>query len=407
MDAAVLLSKPDFDRRRARGHPMQLIKDTLQLRCLCAFGGWFADLDIAWLREGLWEDPADWAQASAGVLRRSQGSLRVVVPGDPSCPALPSPAALFFSQLEREGDAFAKQGAKRFTFGDRLASLNLGLVWGARGALVLEEASKRLAEVEVDMDRQWASAVARAKPRLCRDWLANQLALQELLVGRSDARLADPAVAFPFPRVLLRCPFDRDTQHGIRVAPVHIATAQSAAVCLWTGVWSPPLSAQILNLSQQARRAQSEVAGEAGHGASCGAPFGASATSSGSLPAPQQAVELLVETLSVLQRGGLAAFQMAGADLVLAHTALASALGLACQSMPHGFAGGRWGAQPMAYGFLCLAAKLHWPRVDEANGLGSLAFVWESWGALLQVLPDDRQQVRAWCETVCISGPAA
>jgi hypothetical protein len=333
--------------------------------------------------------------------------LRVVVPGDPSWPVVPSPEALFFSQLEREGDAFAKQGDKRFTFGDRLASLNLGLAWGARGALVLREASQRLAEVQVEMDRQWASEAARAKPRLCRDWLANQLAVQELLVGRRDARLADPAVAFPFPRVLLRCPIERDTQHGIRVFPVHIATAQSAAVCLWTGVWSPTLSAQILSLSQQARRAQSEAAGEAGHGESCGAPRVAGAASSRSPTAPQQAVQLLVETLSVLQRAGLAAFQLAGADVVLAHMAIASALGLASRSMPRGFARCRWGAQPMAYGFLCLAAKMHWPRVDEANGLGSMAYVWEAWGVLLEVPPDDRQQVRAWCETVCMSGPAA
>jgi len=56
----------------------------------------------------------------------------------------------------------------------------------------------------------------------------------------------------------------------------------------------------------------------------------------------------------------------------------------------------------MAYGCLCLAAKMHWQKDTGANGLACQAFLWESWGEALQIAIGDRQGVRQRCEVACL-----
>ena len=83
-DASLLLSAGFFGDRRREGYPIPLLKDLIQFKALYAFGGWFADLDIAYLRDGgMWRAPVVWAETHAGRSVAGRGkSLRLVLPGE-------------------------------------------------------------------------------------------------------------------------------------------------------------------------------------------------------------------------------------------------------------------------------------------------------------------------------------
>ena len=68
-----------------------------------AFGGWFADLDIAYLRDGgMWRGPVVWAETHVGrsVTGRGRG-LRLVLPGSAGLSPDGEVDARFFAEPER------------------------------------------------------------------------------------------------------------------------------------------------------------------------------------------------------------------------------------------------------------------------------------------------------------------
>ena len=66
VDASRIVPIDKFDKLRAQGYPIQLLKELIQFGILQVFGGWFADLDIVLVRDGMWEDPAGWAFQHGG-----------------------------------------------------------------------------------------------------------------------------------------------------------------------------------------------------------------------------------------------------------------------------------------------------------------------------------------------------
>ena len=113
---------------------------------------------------------------------------------------------------------------------------------------------------------------------------------------------------------------------------------------------------------------------------------------------------MLLQVVGILHRQGFEAFSQAGADLVLAHMCVSSAIGFAsaCDTEPP--ARLRLSAPTVAYGFLCLAAKMHWPEDTLANGLARRALVRQWWGELLKVPPAHRPIARQWCEASSLMG---
>ena len=417
MDASVLLPTQEAIRRYTGGQPVQLVKDDLQFRILHAFGGWYADLDLVWLRHGMWEAPAEWAAEHAGVLRSSPPQAgRVHMPGEPGCPAGPPAAALFFLQAERAGDAYTKSAEKIVTLGDRSCDINLGLVWGVAGARVFELVLEKFAELDAAAAAAWERDSHAGNPRYTREWLQHQLATVKVLRGRVDARMAPPHVAYPMPRALRKCPERPATMWGMRVSPVGSATAQSAAVCLWSSVWPDELAGEVLRLAQAAVAREAATPRRKAHGASCGegrsggpasssSAGGAAAAGATEAEAAEAAVAAkMLDTVSNIEKHGMAALSLAGADLVLAHRCLGDAIGFASNSPRAVFSDARFGGPALAYGFLCLAARMHWPADTTANGLAREEYLWTAWAALFGLATAMRQPARHWCSTQGLSG---
>ena len=81
MDAGVLMGPEEVEAYRQMKLPIPLLK--VQFRCLAAYGGWRADLDICWLRPGVWKSPQEWAEANASPVVKARSSKgRLVSPGN-------------------------------------------------------------------------------------------------------------------------------------------------------------------------------------------------------------------------------------------------------------------------------------------------------------------------------------
>ena len=406
MDASLLLPLAEFEKLRGLGHPIQLLKDLIQLRSLQAFGGWYADLDIAWLRDGMWHTPHEWAEMHAGCLLPSKTeAARLACPGD--CGFSPGGAvtALFFTESERVGDGYSKKGSKVISFGDWRVAVNLGLMWAQTGAPVIDLAIRRLREVCQRQEKAWLRPSRPDNPRMHPNWLQNQLAVQDLLSKCGGVRIAPPHAAFAMPRYLRRCPAQECILHGTRLQPVGPATASSFALCVWTDVWVEGLGCEVL---RQAQAAVTESG--ASHGESCGAEHAtahavASCTRGGGEGEAQAEGALLIQVVGILHRQGFEAFSQAGADLVLAHKCVSSAIGFANACETGALASLRLSAATVAYGFLCLAVKMHWPQNTLANGLARRELIWQ-WcgGGGVNAAPAQRQSARRSCEACSLMG---
>jgi len=115
----------------------------------------------------------------------------------------------------------------------------------------------------------------------------------------------------------------------------------------------------------------------------------------------------MVAVMALLHREGLQLLSRVGVDLVLAHQALASAIGFvaACGQEP-------WRLLPkstaaVAYGFLCLAQKYHWPLNYADSGLLAPGAVWRIWALELRVPSREAAAVRRLCELAFANGGIA
>ena len=237
-------------------------------------------------------------------------------------------------------------------------------------------------------------------------WLRNQLSVQDGLCECKDVSVAPPHFAFPFPRELRRLPTEKCVLHGARVHEFDKSIAESVAVCMWSGVWLDTFATEVLAkvlgakaAAEEKRRGQScaEVAEkdrQAPHGESCGA--------SSSFGGEEEGFWLKV--MVILHQQGFELFSQAGADVILAHKCVSEAIGFAgaCRARPLM----RMGVTPAAaaYGFVCLAGKMHWPQDTRANGLASLVHMRAWWGSALRIPPEKRLAVRSLCEKLALEG---
>ena len=177
MDASRILPLDEFQRLRAEGYPIQLLKDSIQFGILQVFGGWFADLDMVMLRDGVWDDPVEWAGEHAGRFLAKPGSAgRLVCPRDPEFSAGGDVSALFFSELERAGpDKYAKKDEKVIVCGDRRLAVNFGLVWARAGSPVCDLAVQRLREITRKQQKAFIRPCRTENVRLHPCWSHNQL----------------------------------------------------------------------------------------------------------------------------------------------------------------------------------------------------------------------------------------
>ena len=113
--------------------------------------------------------------------------------------------------------------------------------------------------------------------------------------------------------------------------------------------------------------------------------------------------EAFAQTLSILHQRAFALLADGGADLVLGHMCVSSAIGFASSGWSGALSRSHLNARAMAYGCLCLAAKMHWQKDTAANGLACLAHLRDSWGEALEIPIGDRQAVRQRCEGACLS----
>ena len=247
--------------------------------------------------------------------------------------------------------------------GERMA-VNFGLLWGRAGAEIFRGALARLHRNTRDQQDVWSRLAVPANRRMEPHWLQNQLAVQGFLCGRADVRIAPPKVAFPMPRFLRRVPTTHTTVNGAPVQPVPMATVAASALCLWSGVWDKKLAAQVLEQARVAASQEGSVAAAAGaadpesRGGSCGSGAavpggdsrggscgsgGAAVPGGGSrggscgsgqagplqIEAAAAGEEAFAETLSMLHQRAFARLAEGGADLVLAHMCVSSAVGFA------------------------------------------------------------------------------
>jgi len=429
MDASRLLSAEVFGSLRRAGHPIPLLKDLIQFKALHAFGGWFADLDFAYLRDGgMWHAPLVWAELHAGRSQAGRGkSLRLVLPGEAGFSSDGEVNALFFAEPERQGDGYEKGDDKVMVHGGQRMAVNFGLAWGRAGAVIFRGVVGRLEQNTRDQREAWTRDAVPANKRMDSHWLQNQVDVQHILRGRPDVRIAPPRFAFPLPRFLRRLPTACVAINGAAVQPPALATAAASALCLWSGVWKQELAAAVLEQAKVA--ASEEKLAERSVGAAvgaavpeCGSRGGSCASGSAADPGggsrggscgPGQAgreqleaaaadEEAFAETLSILHHRAFALLAEGGADLVLAHLCISSAIGFASSCWSAAWSRLHLSAPAMAYGCLCMAAKLHWLKDTGANGLACQAFLWESWGEALQIAIGDRQGVRQRCEAACL-----
>ena len=92
--------------------------------------------------------------------------------------------------------------------------------------------------------------------------------MQEMLRGRTDIRIAQHQFAFPLARFLRRLPTTDCVLHRTRMQDLGKATAASVAVCVWSGVWAPPLAAEVLQRLQEVKAPATDASKS--HGESCG-----------------------------------------------------------------------------------------------------------------------------------------
>lgn len=421
MDAQRIFPLVEFQRLRAQGYPIQLLKDSIQFGILQVFGGWFADLDLVMVRDGMWENPAEWADEHAGRMLAKPGAAgRLVCHGDPEFSAGGDVCALFFSEFERgSSDAYAKRDEKVIFSGDRRLAVNLGLVWAPAGSPVCDLAVQRLRQITRKQQQAFSRPPRTDNVRLHPSWLVNQLSVQAMLRGRTDIRIAQPKFAFPLARFLRRLPTNDCVLHGTRMNHLGTATAASFAVCLWSSVWAPALAAEVLQGLQEVKAAATDAARP--HGESCGKVVQAerparhgegSGSSDSSAPVARTVGEgsasgedvLLIQVVRILHQQGFDLFSQAGADLILAHQCVAAAIGFASACNVGTLANRGFSATALAYGFACAGAKAHWPQDTLANGLASLKHSFAWWGASLDIPDALRSPVRFHCERASLVG---
>ena len=462
MDAGVLMGPEEVEAYRKMKLPIPLLKDIVQFRCLAAYGGWWADLDICWLRPGVWKSPQEWAEANASPVVKARGSKgRLVSPGNATGADADALArsrdleVLFFTEEERQEGAWAKGTQKLFTLGGRLVSLNLGLMWARAESPLLAEIDREFTDLWRRGSKVWQRA-PRTTVRQETRWSEHQLRVMDRLVGRSRIRLAPPSAAFCLPRWLTSVPWHGAVLYGVRIPAADIALASAVALCTWTGGWKLQFISDLLLVAREAvpnfvcnpwddaslARRPGELgrcgiahgtksvaraarnpeldSSEVGHGESCAAAssevtHGASCAAEAQGPPPERGaaerpgVESaeMVAVMALLHRQGLQLLSRVGVDLVLAHQALASAIGFvaACGQEPLRLL--PQSTTAVAYGFLCLAQKFHWPWNYADSGLLAPGAVWSIWARELQLPSAEAAAARRLCELAFANGGVA